>query len=190
MNADKAPDPDGLNPGFYQHFWDVVGDDVFNAGRRWLEEGEFPAEIRDTNIVLLPKIESPSRMTGLRPISLCSVLYRIVAKVLANRLRKVIPKLISEEQSAFIAGRSIIDNVMVAFEAIHSMKKRYTGKCGDMAVKIDISKAYDRVEWRYLEAVLIKFGFAERWVRWMMMCVMSVRYTVQLNGLRGGGRVY
>ncbi|CAN0837140.1 Putative ribonuclease H protein At1g65750, partial [Linum grandiflorum] len=121
-------------------------------------------------------------MKDLRPISLCNVLYRILAKVLANRLRKVIPTLISEEQSAFVAGRSIIANVMVAFETIHSMKKRRAGKWGDVAVKIDISKAYDRVEWQYLEAVLHRFGFADKWVHWMMMCVRSVHYMVLVNG--------
>ncbi|CAN0905267.1 Transposon TX1 uncharacterized 149 kDa protein [Linum grandiflorum] len=182
MDADKAPGPDGLNPGFYQHFWHLIGDDVFTDACRWLEEGFFPEEIKDTNIILLPKVESPKGMKDLRPISLCSVLYRLVAKVLANRMRRVMPKLISEEQSAFIAGRSIIDNVMVAFETIHSMKRRQTGKWGEMAIKIDISKAYDRVEWDYLEEVLRKVGFEERWIRWMMLCVTSVRYTVQVNG--------
>ncbi|CAN0919243.1 Transposon TX1 uncharacterized 149 kDa protein [Linum grandiflorum] len=124
MDADKAPGPDGLNPGFYQHFWHLIGDEVFKAACSWLEEGVLPSEIQDTNIVLLPKVDEPKGMKELRPISLCNVLYRLVAKVLANRLRRVMPKLISEEQSTFIVGRSIIDNVMVAFETIHSMKRR------------------------------------------------------------------
>ncbi|CAN0847030.1 LINE-1 retrotransposable element ORF2 protein [Linum grandiflorum] len=160
IDADKAPGPDDLNPGFYQHFWELMGDDIYEAGKRWLHQGVFPKEIWDINIILLPKVDDPSRMSDLRPISLCSVLYRLVEKVLANRLR-VVPKVISEEQLAFITGRSIIDNVMVAFEVIHSMNKRYAGKLGNMAVKIDISKAYDRVEWRNLEAILVKLGFSE-----------------------------
>ncbi|CAN0921130.1 Transposon TX1 uncharacterized 149 kDa protein [Linum grandiflorum] len=182
MNADKAPEPDGLNPGFYQHFWHLIGDDIVRAATRWLEAGLLPTEIQETNIILLPKVDEPKGMKDMRPISPCSVLYRLIAKVLANRLRRVLPKLISEEQSAFVAGRSIIDNVMVAFETIHSMRRRQTGKWGEMAVKIDISKAYDRVEWNYLEAVLCKMGFDDRWVRWMMMCVRSVQYTVLVNG--------
>ncbi|CAN0857898.1 LINE-1 retrotransposable element ORF2 protein [Linum grandiflorum] len=182
MDADKAPGPDGLNPGFYQHFWSLLGEDVFNAARGWLEDGVFPQEIQETNIILLPKVDNVRSMKDLRPISLCNVLYRVVAKVLANRMRKVMPILISEEQSAFVRGRSIIDNVMVAFETIHSMKKRWAGKWGDVAVKIDISKVYDRVEWVYLEAVLRQMGFHERWVHWMMMCVRSVQYTVMING--------
>ncbi|CAN0839533.1 Transposon TX1 uncharacterized 149 kDa protein [Linum grandiflorum] len=182
IDADKAPGPDGLNPGFYQHFWHLIGDDIFKAARSWLTDGIFPDQIKGTNIVLLPKIEEPKGMKDLRPISLCSVLYRLVEKVLANRMRRVMPKLISEEQSAFVAGRSIIDNVTVAFETIHSMKRRQTGKCGEVAVKLDISNAFDRVEWGYLEAVLRKVGFDERLVQWMMLCVTSVRYTVLVNG--------
>ncbi|CAN0875652.1 Transposon TX1 uncharacterized 149 kDa protein [Linum grandiflorum] len=141
MDADKAPGPDDLNPGFYQHFWLLLGEEVFQAGRRWLAHDVIPIDIHETNVVLFPKVEDPKIMKDLRPISLCNVLYRILAKVLANRLHKVMPKLISEEQSAFVPGRSIIDNGMVAFE-----KKRWAGKWGDVAVKIDISKAYDRVE--------------------------------------------
>ncbi|CAN1731965.1 Transposon TX1 uncharacterized 149 kDa protein [Linum perenne] len=87
MDADKAPDPDGFNPSFYQFFWDLIGDDVFQAGCRCLEQGELAKEIRETNIVLLPKVEVPRTMKDWRPISLCSVLYMLVAKVLANRLR-------------------------------------------------------------------------------------------------------
>ncbi|CAN0899575.1 Transposon TX1 uncharacterized 149 kDa protein [Linum grandiflorum] len=164
MDADKAPRPDGLNPGFYQHFWPLVGDDIFGAACRWLDEGVLPDEIQETNIVLLPKVETPRGMKGLWPISLCSVLYRVVAKVLANRLRQVMPKLISIEQSTFVVGRSIIDNVMVAFEQIHSMKRRYKGKWGEAAVKVDISKAYDRVEWDYLESVMGRLGFDAKWI--------------------------
>ncbi|CAN0866808.1 Transposon TX1 uncharacterized 149 kDa protein [Linum grandiflorum] len=178
MDADKAPGPDGFNPGFYQDFWNLLGDAVFGAACKWLDEGVLPQALQETNVILLPKVEDPRGMNDLRPISLCSVLYRLVAKVLANRMRKVMPRLISEEQSAFVAGRSIIDNVMVAFETIHSMRRRRTGKWGKVAVKIDISKAYDRVEWRYLEAVLHKVGFTDKWIRWMMMCVTSVWYTV------------
>ncbi|CAN0863102.1 Transposon TX1 uncharacterized 149 kDa protein [Linum grandiflorum] len=189
MDADKAHGPDGLNPGFYQHFWHLMGDEIFAAACRWLEDEVFPPKLKETNIILLPKVEAPRGMRDLRPISLCSVLCRIIGKFLANRMRRVMSKLISEEQSAFVAGRSIIDNVMVAFETIHSMRRRQTGKWGEVAVKIDISKAYDRVEWCYLEVVLRKIGFAEKWIRWMMLCVTSVWYIVQLNG-EGVGLIF
>lgn len=121
MHPDKASGPDGLNPAFYQNFWKLMGGEVFECCRTWLRDCTFPAELNSTNVVLIPKIEQACRMKDLRPIALCNVLYKIIAKVLSNRLRVLLPSLVSENQSAFVAGRSITDNVVVAFEIIHHM---------------------------------------------------------------------
>ena len=92
-----------------------------------------------------------------------------------------LPYLISDEQSAFVPGRAITDNVIVAFEIIHIMKRMTKGKIGTVALKIDISKAYDRIRWPYLKAVLCRMGFFEKWVKWIMLCVSSVTYYVLVN---------
>ncbi|CAN1758076.1 Transposon TX1 uncharacterized 149 kDa protein [Linum perenne] len=181
MGPDKASGPDGLNPGFYQSFWEVIGEAVVWECRRWLGEGDIPNQVQETNVILLPKKNDPECMLDLCPISLCDVRYRLVAKVLANILRRVIPRLINEEQSAFVHGRSIIDNVLVATETLHSMRCRYRAKDGEVAVKIDISKAYDRVEWEYLVYILSCMGFSDRWIAWMKLCISSVRYSVVMN---------
>lgn len=120
-------------------------------------------------------------MTELRPISLCNVVYKIVAKVLANRLKKVLPDVVSRKQSAFVSGRAITDNVLVAFESFHYMKRKTRGKQSISALKIDISKAYDRVSWAYLELMLERLGFAKKWIDWMMLCVSSVDFRVLVN---------
>lgn len=113
-------------------------------------------------------------MKDLRPITLCNVTCKIVAKVLANRLRGVLAKMISKTQSAFIKGRSITDNIMIAFDLIHYMKRNTTKKRGEVAFKIDISKAYDCVDWGYLRHLMLRIGFDHRWVNLMMMCLSTV----------------
>ncbi|PNX78269.1 CNGC5-like protein, partial [Trifolium pratense] len=147
MHPDKAPGPDGFNPAFYQHFWDLCGNDVFEAATEWLERGYFPSSLNETNICLIPKCENPTSMKDLRPISLCNVLYKMISKLLANRLKSCLEKCVSEEQSAFIEGRSILDNALIAVEVIHALKRRTRGWKGELALKIDISKAYDKVDW-------------------------------------------
>lgn len=181
MHPDKAPGPDGFNPAFFQRCWETVGNDIFLEGKRWLEEGVFLSDLNNTNVVLIPKVDTPQTVRDLRPISLCNVVYKIVSKVLSNRLKSVLPGLVDKAQSAFISGRAIQDNVIIAFEAIHAMKNKRMGVRGDVALKIDISKAYDRVDWGFLEAVLRKLGFSERWVGWMNMCVRSVNYSILVN---------
>lgn len=116
-------------------------------------------------------------MTDLRPISLCNVVYKVVSKVIANRLKEVIGSIISETHSAFIPGRLIIDNIMISYEIMHYMKRKFKGKKGWMALKLDMSKAYDRVEWGYLRAMLSKMGFGEK--LFIYLCNVSFRQIIR-----------
>ena len=125
-------------------------------------------------------------MKDWRPIALCNVVCKIVAKVLANRLKQVLVKCISINQSAFVLGRSILDNAMVAIEIVHYMKAKAKGKSGDVALKLDISKAYDRLDWDYLREIMLQMGFSSRWVSWIMLCVETVDYSVLVNGASVG----
>lgn len=122
MHPDKIAGPDGLNPAFYQNFWHLLGKEVFQCCKKWLHDVTFPANLNDTTVVLIPKKDNADSMKDLRPIALCNVLYKIIAKVLSNRLRDILPNIISENQYAFVPGRSIMDNVLVAFEMLHYMK--------------------------------------------------------------------
>lgn len=103
-------------------------------------------DINATNIALLPMKKSPDALPDFQPISLCNVIYKLIAKALANRMKKVLPHIISPTQSAFIPQRLITDNILVAFEALHTMGSRMKGNEGYMALKLDMSKTYDRVE--------------------------------------------
>ncbi|XP_060965604.1 uncharacterized protein LOC133034522 [Cannabis sativa] len=186
MHPDKSPSPDGFNPDFYQKHWDIVEKDIVDMVQRFFTSGEFPEYLAETNIVLIPKKSQPVSMNDLRPIALCNVIYKIVSKVLANRLKGVLSKVISETQSAFLPGRLITDNILVSYEIMHYLKRKQKGKKGFMAIKLDMSKAYDRVEWSFLEAVLRKLGFQEQVIRLIMKCVGTVSYNFVAGGQEVG----
>ena len=121
-------------------------------------------------------------MTNYRPISLCNVAYKIASKVVANKMKLVLREIIGENQSAFVVEHLIIDNVLVAHEMMSHINKKKKGKCGEMAIKLDMSKAYDWVEWECLKQVMKKLGFHEKWISTVMRCVSSMKYTVRING--------
>jgi len=127
MHPLKASGPDSFPAAFYQKSWATTGSEVCEAVLNFLNGGSLDTKLNATNLVLIPKISNPSRVTEYRPISLCNVIYKLISKVLANRLKRVLPSVISLEQSAFILGRLITDNVLVAFETLHTMDTRLKG---------------------------------------------------------------
>ena len=177
----KAPSPDEMPPLFYQHYWSTIGNDVTQSVLHFLNSACLPENLNHTIITLIPKKNSPEYASDFRPINLCNVLYKIFSKVLANRIKKILPKIISEHQSAFTKSRLIFDNILVAFESLHSMQK-HVGKEDYMAIKLDMSKAYDMVEWSYLESVMRRVGFTKRWITLLMLCVKTVSYSILVNG--------
>jgi len=146
MHPLKSPGPDGFPSVFYQKNWDTVGRDVCWAMLSFLNGGDFDEGLNNTNIDLIPKVNSPSKLVDFKPISLCNVLYKLISKVLANQLKSILPHIISPEQNAFVPRRLITDNVLVAFETLHTMATRFSGKEGYMTLKLNMSKAYDRME--------------------------------------------
>jgi hypothetical protein len=124
----KAPGPDGMPSVFYKRFWEFVGEKVTNEVLQVLNGGQIPEGWNETAVVLIPKVKHPECLKDLRPISLCNVLYKIVSKVLANRLKKILPDIISPAQSAFVPGRFISDNILIAYDLSHCMKNKRKGK--------------------------------------------------------------
>lgn len=182
INPDKAPGPNGMTSLFYQRFWNMVGPDVCSMVRNFFVTGELDDSLNQTNICLIPKTDRPSLMTEFRPISLCNVGYKIISKILSSRLKHILPELISETQSAFVAQRLITDNILIAQEMFHALRTNPSCKGKFVAVKTDMSKAFDRVEWTFMEALLLKMGFERTWVDRIMKCISSVSYQVLING--------
>jgi hypothetical protein len=128
MHSSKAPGPDGMSSFFFQIFWHIVGGDIISAVLSTLNLGYMLHKINHSHIVLIPKKKTPKVVADYRPISLSNVVYKIISKVLENRLKTLLPTIISDSQSAFVLGRQIIDNITVAFEMIHCLRTRRSGK--------------------------------------------------------------
>ena len=182
LHPSKLPGLDGMSALFFQKYWSIVGTNVSNMILNVINSGMSLSNINRTNITLVPKTNNPQRMTEFRPISLCNVVYKLVSKTLANHLKAILPYIISKNQSAFTTGRLITDNVLVAYEIMHFLKHKRGGNDSFMAAKLDISKAFDRVEWIFVEIVMRKMGFDENWINLVMKCISLVSYYIIING--------
>lgn len=186
IHPNKAPGPDGLSGSFFHKCWKTVGPDVTKVCLDVLNRRSSPEPLNDTMIVLIPKIPSPRKVAEFRPISLCNFSYKIISKAIVNRMKKILHALISPNQSAFVPGRCVVDNAILGYECIHSLRNRRQGRSGWAALKLDMSKAYDRVEWSFLRQLMLKMGFDPQWVELIWSCISSVTFSFNLNGIKCG----
>ncbi|KAH9668523.1 reverse transcriptase domain-containing protein [Citrus sinensis] len=182
----KAPGPDGLLAAFFQKHWPSTREGVIATCLHILNDKGNLDSLNHTHIALVPKVAKPRKVTEFRPISLCNVVYRIIAKTIANRLKPTLSQIISPTQSAFIPNRLITDNVIIGYECLHKIRHSKSKRNGLVALKLDISKAYDRVEWYFLEQTMRKLGFSNQWISLIMRCITTVSYSVIINGVPRG----
>ncbi|XP_056863930.1 uncharacterized protein LOC130511109 [Raphanus sativus] len=183
MGPHRAPGADGFSAAFYQKFWMDCKADLLAQVTSFFNTGILDQQHNHTNLCLIPKVYPPAGMTDFCHIALCNVSYKIISKILVNRLKHHLPDIVSEYQNAFVPGRLISDNIVVAHEIFHSLKVRKRQSNSYMAVKTDITKAYDRLEWRFLKETMQCMGFGERWIQWVMACISTVSYSVLINGV-------
>jgi hypothetical protein len=182
MKTNTAPGPDGLSTGFFKKFWGKIKGDIFEMLQA-LHRGQLDlARLNFGILVLLPKVKGANQIKHYRPICLLNVIYKIITKVLTLRLNLVINKVINEAQTAFIPGRFILDGVLVVHEILHELRMK---KKMGIVLKLDFKKAYDKVNWKFLEDVLRRNFFDEKWIDWMLRAVQGGKVAVNLNGELG-----
>jgi hypothetical protein len=178
-DGNKSPGPDGFNFAFLKSFWYLLKEEVIVMFDQFFGNARLPNGLLSYFITLIPKVACPSTLGEFRPVSLLGCLYKLIAKVLAARLAKVMDSVVASTQSAFIKGRNLVDSVMVVNEVVDLAKK--SGRAC-LVLKVDFEKAYDSVEWGFLEYMLRRFGFGNKWIDWIKACVFAGNLSVLING--------
>lgn len=181
MNPHKAPGEDGYPAIFFQKCWDTVADSIYQFVNQVWVTPSLISSINNTLIVMIPKIDKPEFVSQFRPIALCNVIYKIISKVIVNRIKPLLDGIISPYQSSFIPGRSIHHNIIVAQEMVHSMA-RMKGNKMFMSIKIDLEKAYDRINWNFVKNCLEDCKFPPNLIQIIRDCISSPSYKILWNG--------
>lgn len=179
LNRHITSGPDGMTGAFYQDAWAIIGQDIFRMVQAFFNGTELPRFVTLTNLVLIPKKVNVMNFSDLRPISLSNFVNKIFSRIIYERMKKVLPKMISKEQTGFVQGRSIAENILLVQEIITDIRKR--GKRPNMVIKLDMMKAYDRVEWSFLMNVLRKIGFSETLIDMVFKLIENNWYSVLIN---------
>ncbi|KAJ9536620.1 hypothetical protein OSB04_un000169 [Centaurea solstitialis] len=180
IGNDKAPGSDGFSSKFFKDAWEVIGNDVTIAIHNFFYTARLTKEINHTLLCLIPKVPNASCVSDYRPISCCSVLYKCISKLLSDRMKPFLDKVVSKAQSAFIPGRRISDNILLAHELISGYNhQKGPPRC---VFKIDIRKAYDMVSWKYILTLLDEFGFHMAFIKWIAEMIQTPSYSLALNG--------
>jgi len=181
INTWKTPGPNGIPALFYHKLWGIIGSNITVAVLEMLHSGRILRQINHTFIHLIPKVPNYESFSQFCPISLYNVIYKGISKCITNRLKKVMTSLIGPHQNAFVPRRLIGDSCLIVHELLHYIKRKRTGP-PVAAIKIDLNKAYGRLQWDFVEVVLRQVGFPKLWISLIMECITTVSYSLLING--------
>lgn len=180
MDSHSAPGPDGFSGSFYQSCWDIIGADVVNSVQQFFSQGYLLPNLNSNFIVLIPKEPGANEISKFGPIGLENFIFKIILKILANRLGKFITRILSPQQTAFIKGRSIVESIGMVSENVNLLDRKNLG--GNLGLKLDIKKTFDSLEWNFLLHVLRCFGFSETFIKWVHTLLHSTKLSILING--------
>lgn len=180
LRRNKSPGPDGYNAEFLRASWSIIGPKITSAVKEFFTAGKILRQWNCTAITLIPKSVNASKITEFRPISLCNVLYKVISKVIATRLETVLPEIISPHQSAFVKGRLLIENVLLATELVQNFNQANVSARG--VLKVDLRKAFDSLKWEFILRVLRVANFPEVFVNWIQQCITTPSFSINVNG--------
>ncbi|VFQ90110.1 unnamed protein product [Cuscuta campestris] len=180
LNANSTAGPDGFNGFFFRDSWDTIKTDVCKVVQEFFLGIPLPKAFGSTLLTFIPKKEGSITLDQFRPISLSTFFSKIISRILSERLKKIIPKLISQEQAAFQVGKNITDQILMVKEMVHLLSGNTRG--GNCIIKLDLSKAFDKLSWTYLEGVLTKFGFIQHAIHLLMGNLKATHFSVLVNG--------
>lgn len=179
IDPDKALGPNGFTPRFLQTYWQIVEKEFFKVIQKSQECQKIGVCTNPAFLALVPKEKGENSFNRFRPISLCNIGYKVITKVITNRLRKILPKIIPENQGGFIHGRQLVDNFVLVQEEIHSCLRR---KEKGMVIKLDLANAFNRVRHCFLFDVLHKLGFGQNFTKWIRACISEPWIAPLVNG--------
>lgn len=176
----KSPGPNGYGSGFFKKAWPVVGEEITKAVQEFFDKGLILKQINATLMSLIPKKDDANKESDFRPIACCNVVYKAISKVISNRLRMVLPSIITTNQSAFVKGGSIMENILICQDLLkHYIRKNFCQRC---LLKIDHRKAYDPVNWDLVEEILHGLNFPPKFINWIMLCIRITSFSINFNG--------
>ncbi|XP_062115116.1 uncharacterized protein LOC133829344 [Humulus lupulus] len=176
----KSSGPDGYGSGFFKAMWNEIGDDISDAILGFFQHGSLPKGLNNALLTLIPKVPNPTKAVEYRPIACCNALYKCISNMICSRLNVVLPVLINQNQGAFVKNRLLTHNILIFQDILKGYRRKHISpRC---VMKVDLSKAYDSIDWNCLEDILTAFCFPGLFIKWIMTCLKDFSYSILLNG--------